>query len=67
MPLLCVQLKTPDEGQKCPKHVEFYSKYKFEILVHLVGFIVRMSINCAFVGSLYKIKNMHGTSVKISR
>jgi hypothetical protein len=38
--LLCVQ--TPDDGQrKCPKHgVEFYSKNKFEKLVHLVGFII---------------------------
>ena len=26
-----------DDGQKnCPKHVEFYSKNKFEKLVHLV-------------------------------
>jgi hypothetical protein len=25
-----------------PKHVEFYSKNKFEKLVHLVGFIVRI-------------------------
>ena len=24
----------------CPKHVEFSSKYKFEKLVHLVGFII---------------------------
>jgi len=24
----------------CPKHVEFYSKNKFEKLVHLVGFII---------------------------
>ena len=40
--LLCVQWKTPDEGKRnCPKHVEFYSKDKFEKLVHLVGFIVR--------------------------
>ena len=36
-------VKTPDDGQrKCPKHVEFYSKNKFEKLVHLVGFIVRI-------------------------
>jgi hypothetical protein len=36
--LLCVQRKTPDDGQKnCPKHVEFYSKNEFEKLVHLVG------------------------------
>ena len=42
-PLLCVQWKTPDDGQrKCPKHVEFYSKNKFEKLVHLVGFILRI-------------------------
>jgi len=35
----CVQWKTPDDGQRnCPKHVEFYSKNKFEKLVHLVWF-----------------------------
>ena len=35
--------KTPDDGQKtCPEHVEFYSKNKFEKLVHLVGFIIRI-------------------------
>jgi len=43
MPLLCVQWKTPDDGQRnCPKHVEFYSKNKFEKFVHLVGFIIRI-------------------------
>ena len=42
-PLLCVQRKSPDDGQRnCPKHVEFYSKNKFEKLVHLVGFIIRI-------------------------
>ena len=42
IPLLCVQWKTPDDGQRnCPKHVEFYSKNKFDKLVHLVGFIIR--------------------------
>ena len=40
---LCVQCKTPDDGQRsCPKHVEFYSKNKFDKLVHLVGFIIRI-------------------------
>jgi len=35
-------VKTPDDGQRnCLKHVEFYSKNKFEELVHLVGFIIR--------------------------
>ena len=43
MPLLCVQWKTPDDGQSnCPKHVEFHSKNKFEKLMHLVGFILRI-------------------------
>jgi hypothetical protein len=41
--LLGVQCETPDDGQRnCPKHVEFYSKNKFEKLVHLVGFIIRI-------------------------
>jgi len=43
IPLLCVQWKTPVDGRtNCPKHVEFYSKNKFEKLVHLVGFIIRI-------------------------
>jgi len=41
--LLCVQCYTPDDGQRnCPKHVEIYFKNKFEKLVHLVGFIIRI-------------------------
>ena len=36
IPLLCVQCKTPDDGQRnCLKHVEFYSKNNFVKLVHL--------------------------------
>ena len=47
IPLLCVQWKTPDDGQRnCPKHVEFHSKNKFEKLVHLVGFILRNLSRC---------------------
>jgi hypothetical protein len=40
----CVYIeKTPDDGQRnCPKHVEFYSQNKFEKLLHLVGFIIRI-------------------------
>jgi len=38
--------KTPDDGQRnCTKHVEFYSKNKFEKLVHLLAFIVRIYHN----------------------
>jgi len=45
-PLLCVLWKTPDDGQRnFPKHVAFYSKNKFEKLVHLVGFIIRIFIS----------------------
>ena len=33
----------PDDGQRnCPKHVVFYSKNKFEKLVHPVDFILRI-------------------------
>ena len=46
--LLCVQWKTPDDGQRnCPKHVEFHFKNKnFEKLLHLIGFIIRNISNC---------------------
>jgi len=38
---VCAEKKKTDDGQmNCPKHVEFYSKNKFEKLVHPVGFIV---------------------------
>jgi len=41
---VCSEKKTPDEGQRnCTKHLEFYSKNKLEKLVHLVGFIIRIS------------------------
>ena len=40
--LLCLQWKTPDDGQRnCPKHVEFHFKNTYEKLVYLVGFIIR--------------------------
>ena len=41
IPLLYVQWKTRDGQRNCLKHVEFYSKNKFEKLVHLVSFIIR--------------------------
>ena len=45
IPLLCVHWKTPDDRQrKYPKHVDFHSKNKFEKLVHLVGFIIRINL-----------------------
>ena len=41
--LLCVQCYTPDDGQRnCQKYLESYSKNKFEKLVHLLGFIIRI-------------------------
>jgi len=48
---LCVQWKTPDDAQRnCPKHVDFYSKNKFEKLLHLVGFIIRKNLKDAVRG-----------------
>ena len=45
IPLLCVQWKNPDAGQKnCPKYVEFYSKNKFEKLFLLVDFDIRTTL-----------------------
>ena len=45
IPLLCVQWKTPDDGHRNrPKHVQFYSKNKFEKLMHLVAFIIRIRV-----------------------
>ena len=39
-----LNVRIVDDGQRnCPKHVEFYSKNKFDKLVHLVGFVIR---NC---------------------
>jgi hypothetical protein len=43
IPLLCVQWKTPDDGQRnCPKHVEFYFKIKFEKISASSWFIIRI-------------------------
>ena len=39
--LLCEQWKSDGWQRNRLKHVEFYSKNKFEKLVHLVGFIIR--------------------------
>ena len=50
IPLLCVQRKSPDDGHRnCAIHVEFNSKNKVEKLVHLVGFIVRKSLNVVHI------------------
>jgi len=47
IPLLCVQWKTPDGGQwNWPKHIEFYSKNKFEKSVHLVAFYYKNLSRC---------------------
>jgi hypothetical protein len=62
--LLCVQCETPNDGQKtCPKHVEFYSKNKFEKLVHLVGFIIRIYHDARF--SECQIRGFELVTVKV--
>jgi len=56
IPLLRLQWKTPDDGQRnCPKHVEFYSKNKFLELVHLCDFIVRIYRDVRFTVTLTSI------------
>jgi len=48
--------KTPDDGQRnYRKHVEFYSKNKFEILVLLVGFIVSDDVLLKINKTLYAL------------
>jgi len=39
----CVYSAGASDGQRdCPKHMGFYSKNKFEKLVNIVGFIIRI-------------------------
>ena len=43
--IVVCKVKNSDGGQtNCPKYVEFYSKNKFQKLVHLVGFIIRIEL-----------------------
>ena len=59
--LLCVQWKTLDDGQKSsPKHVEFYSKNRFEKLVYLVGFIIKIYHHARSPERQIKITIRHG-------
>ena len=39
---MCTVKNSCDGQGNCPKHKEFYSKNKFEKLVHLVGCIIRI-------------------------
>ena len=67
IPLLCMQWKTHDYGQmNCPKHVEFYFKIKFEKLVQLFGFIVRIHHDARSPGRQFI--TMHGhLNINLSR
>jgi hypothetical protein len=61
IPLLCVQWKTPDDGQRnCPKHVESHSKNKCEKLVDMVGLIIRILALCTFTwtSNLFPLSNV---------
>ena len=51
--LLCTVLDSWWWQRYCPKHVKSYSKYKFEKLVLLVGFIIRIYQNA--LSSEYQI------------
>jgi len=72
IPLLCVQWKIPNNGQRnCPKNVEFKSKNKFEKLVHVVGFNIRKSImlhgdmNVKCLTLFYRATHMHRRTVQV--
>jgi hypothetical protein len=71
IPLLCVQWKLPDDGQNCPKHVEFHSKNKFEKLVHLVPFHpgpVRCLQNCmTYTIAVCTVKNFRWWREELSQ
>jgi len=65
IPLLWVQWKTPDDGQRnCPKHVEYHSKDKFEKLVCLVGFITRNFLPLYTHISLWHVSALKGPSLR---
>ena len=67
IPFLCVQWKTPDNEQRnCAKNVEFYSKNKFEELVHPVAFTIRTSehVNHEEEHSFYGYQNTSVTCKK---
>jgi len=56
IPVLCVHWKTPDDGQRnCPKHVEFYSKNKFEKISASSWFYYKNLSRCAvtWMSNLY--------------
>jgi len=51
--------RIPDDGQRnCPKRIEFYSKNKFEKLVHLVGFIIRSNTGDRTQNNYYNYYNI---------
>jgi len=49
----------PDGQRNCSKHVEFYSKNKFENLVHLIGFIIGVKYVC-----IIRIETVNGRPLK---
>ena len=57
-------VKNSHDGQRnCPKYVEFYSRNKFEKLVHLVGFIIRIKLPSAprFYKPGHEVMNLKST------
>jgi len=66
IPLLCVQWKTPDDGQRyCPKHAEFHYKNKFEKLVHIVSIIVRNLTQCMVIWTSNVASCLDGTQTQL--
>ena len=58
--LPCVQWITPNDGhRRCPKHVVFYDKNKFWILMHLVGYFYEMVLHIARATNILSCKPKH--------
>jgi len=47
------------DRKTCPKHVKFYSKNKFEKLVHVVGFIKNKSLSIHHINTFQFSRNMY--------
>jgi len=66
IPLLCVEWKTPDDGQRnCQKHVVLFQKTNLRILCISLGFIVRTRVILLYVPVLEPRE--HNIDCKLTR
>ena len=64
IPLLCVQWKTPDDGQtNCPKPVEFHCKIKFEEIIATSWFYYKYLSRCTVTWTSYHDARSRGSLI----